>query len=377
MAGSYPLPNDDAELERMDIKHHCMRLLCSGHLHLAPLNNPKIILDVGTGTGIWAIEMAEHYPDTTIIGTDLSPVQPEMVPHNVHFEIDDLEVKQWAWPDNYFDYIHSRFMIASVGNWQRYIRKIYRHTKPGGYFELQELNCRFHSDDGSVKKDSSLAYWSEMICLAAEKYNRPIPIHTDYVAMLEKAGFVEIRQVILKSPSNPWPKDKNLKEVGKFQSLALLEGLEGISLALMTRGLKWKADEVKVLIAKVRNELKDRTIHSYQPKVVVVGRKPVTPLTPDSTVGLSVPNYSRTLQRSSMVSVGSDSYSQQSRDPQSSDHRLSDSDSMHPPATPLNSSTTTTTTTTNTNTTKSCPQNSSNATAPSVTNERKSKVTKR
>ena len=50
----------------------------------------------------------------------------------------------------------------------------------------------------------------------------------------------------------------------------------------MTRGLQWKADEVKVLIAKLRPELKDRSIHSYQPNVVVVGRKPVMPRTPDS-----------------------------------------------------------------------------------------------
>lgn len=43
---------------------------------MAPLSNPMRILDVGTGTGIWAMEMADKYPESTIIGTDLSPVQP-------------------------------------------------------------------------------------------------------------------------------------------------------------------------------------------------------------------------------------------------------------------------------------------------------------
>lgn len=51
-------------------------LLCDAHLHLAPLVKPKRILDIGTGTGIWAIQMAEQNPESTIWGIDLSPIQP-------------------------------------------------------------------------------------------------------------------------------------------------------------------------------------------------------------------------------------------------------------------------------------------------------------
>lgn len=64
------------ELDRIDLKHHIMTLLCHGHLHLAPLVSPGKILDIGTGTGIWAIEMGEEYPKSEITGIDLSPVQP-------------------------------------------------------------------------------------------------------------------------------------------------------------------------------------------------------------------------------------------------------------------------------------------------------------
>ena len=48
------------------------------------------------------------------------------VPDNVRFEIDDVEAKEWTWPDNYFDYIHSRFMVASIGSWSRLIRKAFQ-----------------------------------------------------------------------------------------------------------------------------------------------------------------------------------------------------------------------------------------------------------
>ena len=120
------------------------------------------------------------------------------------------------------------------------------------------------SDDGSLKEDSVLAYWSKEICKASELYNRPIPFYTEYQKWFEEAGFVDIEQTVLKSPTNPWPKNPVLKEAGKFQLISHLQGLEGASMGLMTRGLQWKAEEVHVLMAKLRPELKSRDIHSYQ-----------------------------------------------------------------------------------------------------------------
>ena len=51
-AGAYSFPNDEQELERMDIEHHNQRLQLDGKLHLAPIESPKEILDLGCGTGI-------------------------------------------------------------------------------------------------------------------------------------------------------------------------------------------------------------------------------------------------------------------------------------------------------------------------------------
>lgn len=39
----------------MDLAHHIYLLTMEGKLHLAPLGNPHNVLDVGTGTGIWAM----------------------------------------------------------------------------------------------------------------------------------------------------------------------------------------------------------------------------------------------------------------------------------------------------------------------------------
>lgn len=54
------MPNDEEEQDRMDIQHHICLLALKGRLYAAPpLKNPQKILDLGTGTGIWVIDMGE------------------------------------------------------------------------------------------------------------------------------------------------------------------------------------------------------------------------------------------------------------------------------------------------------------------------------
>jgi ubiquinone/menaquinone biosynthesis C-methylase UbiE len=60
----------------MDFLHTIFLLLWDGHLHLAPFTTePARVLDVGTGTGIWALNFAEQYPGSMVVGTDLSLVR--------------------------------------------------------------------------------------------------------------------------------------------------------------------------------------------------------------------------------------------------------------------------------------------------------------
>lgn len=61
----------------------------------------------------------------------------------------------------------------------------------------------------------------------------------------------------------PWPKDKRLKEIGRWFLLQFVEsGLQAYSLALFTRN-GWTEAEVQVLLAGVRAELKQVKMHLY------------------------------------------------------------------------------------------------------------------
>jgi cyclopropane fatty-acyl-phospholipid synthase-like methyltransferase len=91
---------------------------------MTTLTYPKRVLDLGTGTGIWAIDFADEHPSAEVIGTDLSPTQPNFVPPNLKFEIDDLN-DDWTWKPESFDFVHIRALYGSVGDWGKVYRQAY------------------------------------------------------------------------------------------------------------------------------------------------------------------------------------------------------------------------------------------------------------
>ena len=123
--GSYVLPNDELEQDRLDMYHHIFQLILGGKLHICPLDNPQRILDIGTGTGAWAIDMADMYPEAEVIGNDLSPIQPRWVPPNLKFEVDDAEGK-WSHQLDSFDLIHLRTMSGCFKDWDEVLTQVYK-----------------------------------------------------------------------------------------------------------------------------------------------------------------------------------------------------------------------------------------------------------
>jgi len=66
--GTYPFPNDDLELQRLDLTHEMMVKGTEGKLFHSPINPQKTkrIMDIGTGTGIWAMVVADKFPDAEV-----------------------------------------------------------------------------------------------------------------------------------------------------------------------------------------------------------------------------------------------------------------------------------------------------------------------
>ena len=65
-----------------------------------------------------------------------------------------------------------------------------------------------------------------------------------------------------------------MKTVGRYQFVQEFQAIETYTPAMFSRILGWNEMEIQVMIAKVKKELADRSIHLYLPIYVVYGRKP-------------------------------------------------------------------------------------------------------
>ena len=133
----------------MELEHEIFLMLLDNRLHLAPLTSPQRILDMGTGTGIWAIQMADKCPSASVVGIDLSPTQPSFVAPHCEFQIDDFEL-EWTFQQNYFDLIHWRLLLESVSDYPKLFCNAFDHITPGGYMEIHDIDASFYSDDNAI-----------------------------------------------------------------------------------------------------------------------------------------------------------------------------------------------------------------------------------
>lgn len=181
------------------------------------------------------------------------------------YEIDDAEA-DWTWPLNNFDLIHMRTMTGCIRNWDKLFRQAYAHTRPGGYIELQEMDYMAVIQPTSRNPGTSLNTWCVEQGKAALKVGVNLRTSVEFMQKsLENAGFIDVTVREYKLPIGPWPKQKRLRDAGLLQLSAMLEGIEGLSLRLLKFYDGWTLDELKVLLAKVRTELKDPGCHGYWP----------------------------------------------------------------------------------------------------------------
>jgi ubiquinone/menaquinone biosynthesis C-methylase UbiE len=144
----YLLPSDLGETNRLDFQHYMLRSALKGN-YAAPLSRPQDILDVGSGTGRWAIEMATQFPDANVVGVDVAPpaadanAATDIRPENYAF-VQGNVLERLPFADNSFDFVHQRLLVAAIpaARWPSVVAELLRVTRPGGWVELLEAESR-------------------------------------------------------------------------------------------------------------------------------------------------------------------------------------------------------------------------------------------
>lgn len=105
------------------------------------------IVDMGCGPGNWVLNVAYEYPDVQAVGVDISELMVKYAQNqaevegrkNATFIVYNL-LKPLPFPDNYFDMVNARFMVAFIyrDQWQNVLAEFYRVLRPGGILRLTE-----------------------------------------------------------------------------------------------------------------------------------------------------------------------------------------------------------------------------------------------
>ncbi|KAI0202178.1 hypothetical protein F4808DRAFT_459181 [Astrocystis sublimbata] len=274
--GPYYMPIDEDEQVRLQLLNQVYLKVLDGELTTVPLESPTFVIDIGTGVGDWAIDMAELYPECEITGTDISNIFERRVPQNVYWEVDDAEL-EWERPPDHYDLVHLRDMAGAFQDWEAIYMSAFRCLKPGGWIELIDYDDKkgLHDLFAYFEPESTLYKLAQDLQDASVLSGRPRGISHLEPRLLVNAGYVDVNiteySIPLKTQDG---------STGKFWLLSCLNGMEPACMRLLTKYKGWKPEEVRMACELINEELMALAHDSRRAKTFVVklrvltGRKP-------------------------------------------------------------------------------------------------------
>jgi ubiquinone/menaquinone biosynthesis C-methylase UbiE len=144
---NYIFGEGEAESSRLNFQHYMFRLAFQGD-YSAPLRSPRDILDVASGTGRLARELARRFPQANVIGFDINWDQLtaslaegiEPLPENCTFLLGNA-LETFAFSAGSFDFSIARACSSfiPVAQWPQVIREMMRVTRRGGWIEIRDF----------------------------------------------------------------------------------------------------------------------------------------------------------------------------------------------------------------------------------------------
>lgn len=240
------------------------------------------VLDLGFGTGIWLLDMATKYQNTAFYGLDLANMNPPTVFPNTDFRSPfDFEDSIWSLGESSFDLIHLQMGLGSIGNWPKVYDRVYRHLRPGGYFEHVEIDWAPRCMDGTLKPGKFTEWWYAYVSPPFAGATQPITYDPNTGQLLQSRGFVNIEHQEFRIPTNGWSNDRAERVSGTWWENAMGfgpdqgHGFEALSLAVLTRYQNWPVQDARRLCVDAMAEAGDPNVHAFNVLHVWWAQKPI------------------------------------------------------------------------------------------------------
>ena len=179
---------------------------CGNPTALAELHEGEVVLDLGSGGGIDVLLSARRVgPSGMAYGLDMTDDMLALARENqekagvTNVEFLKGEIESVPLPNDSVDVVISNCVINLSLDKDKVLAEAYRVLRPGGRFAVSDMVFR---GDLSLIPDeimTSVAAWSGCVAGALEE--------SDYIARLERAGFVDAEVVVTRDYKDTYGKD--------------------------------------------------------------------------------------------------------------------------------------------------------------------------
>ncbi|KZO94565.1 S-adenosyl-L-methionine-dependent methyltransferase [Calocera viscosa TUFC12733] len=215
--------------------HSGLKAFLGGINTQAPLGNPKAILELGAGSGVWAFEMAQQFPEAQVTAVDISPVNETHKPANCKFQQVNL-TKDWPFEPESFDVVHMRFLLVHMPNWPELAAKAASAVKPGGYLLLEDIDHHIYRENGPLPDEVSKFY--DIYHSHMGKTNVDPDTGVKLKTFLDESKlFEEVQCLEFHAPMVPFKEDAKLNKVGEVMRISLTRAYASLHLRMGESGM--------------------------------------------------------------------------------------------------------------------------------------------
>jgi len=155
----YILPVNETEWDRLDAQSNAMDKLLGNKLCPEDIGQPRKILEIGAGSGAWAIHAAKLYPKADVLAIDMNPLPARPLPANLSYKQANV-LEPFPFPTGTFDVVHTRLILCHLPDASSVLSRIIDLVAPGGWLLVDDINWpeNFEGLDNAPSTKGSLLH---------------------------------------------------------------------------------------------------------------------------------------------------------------------------------------------------------------------------